>query len=173
MFDATARAICESGAALFGVTVDNRGAHGERGPGPGALDRAWTFLLGRFELFVREQGPGRAGHVVSDRTGREDMRRIRALVSASVRRRNPMSGVRTSRVTEVEFVDSLASPLVQAAGIIAYIISRHINGDERFGEMASRLLEMMWPAAACGAAGRRLGCRCGATILHQQGCRRP
>lgn len=126
---AIARAICEPGAAPFGATADSRNAHGGHGPGPGALDRAWTLLPERLGLLVREQGTGRAGHAVSGRTGREGMRRIRAPVSSSVRRRNPMSGVRTSRATKVESVDSPASPLAQAADAMACTISRHTNGD--------------------------------------------
>jgi len=44
-------------------------------------------------------------------------------------------------------VDSSGSLLVQAADIVAYIISCHLNGDARFGEMAARLLEKMWVSA--------------------------
>lgn len=144
VFGAIARIICESDATLFGVAVDNRRAYGEFGPNANVMDAAWTLVLERFELFVRDLGTGGLGHVIADRTGAADMRRIRALVSSSARRHNPISGVRTSRIAGIEFVDSLESLLVQAADIAAYIISRHINGDRRFAGMAGRLLGRMW-----------------------------
>jgi len=75
------------------------------------------------------------------------MQQIHALVSGSMRRRNPMSGVRTNLVAGIEFVDSMESLLVQAADIAAYILSRHANGDERFGWMARLLLGRMWVSA--------------------------
>jgi len=61
-----------------------------------------------------------------------------------VRLRNPISGVRTSRVAGIEFVDSMDSSQVQAADMAAFILSRHANGDGRFGGMARRLRESMW-----------------------------
>lgn len=147
VFDAATRAICESGVTLLVVTVDNRRAHAEFGPDANIAGRAWTLLLERCELCLREQGAGALGRMVSDRTGEADMQHIRALVFDSVRRRNPASGVRTSRITGIEFVDSLDSPLVQAADSMAYIISRDINGDGRLGGMAERLRERTWVSA--------------------------
>ncbi len=146
-FGAATRAICESGVTLLVVVVDNRRAYAEFGPGANISGTAWTLFLERCELCLRERGKGVLGHVVSDRSGGADMRQTRALVFDSMRRRNPASGVRTSRIAGIEFVDSLDSPLVQAADIMAYIISRDINGDGRFGEMAGSLRERTWVSA--------------------------
>jgi len=147
VFGGFARIMCESDAALFGVTVDNGRAYGEFGEDASIVDRAWTLLLERYELFMRYQGVGLLGHVVSDKTGGADMQHVHTLVSNSRRGRNPVSGIRTPRVISIEFVDSLDSLLVQAADVAAYIISRHLNGDARFGWMAARLLEKMWVSA--------------------------
>lgn len=84
---------------------------------------------------------------MSDKAGGADMQRIHALVSDSARGRNPMVGMRTPHVTGIEFVDSLGSPLVQAADAMAYIISRDINGDGRYGEIARRLRDRAWVSA--------------------------
>jgi len=147
-FGAITRVICESGVVLFGVSIDNRKAFEKFGPGADIVGMAWTLMLERFEVFVRCRGTGCVGHVVSDMAGEADMRRIRALVSDSARGRNPMAGVRTPHVAGVEFVDSLDSPLVQAADTMAYTISRDINGDGRYGEMAGRLRDRMWADAS-------------------------
>lgn len=144
VFGAITEAICESDVTLFGVMVNNRRIYGQFGASANIMDAAWTFLMERYELFMRHRGTGGLGHVVSDKAGGADMQQIHVLVSGSMHRRNPISGVRTSRVTGIEFVDSTESLLVQAADIIAYIISRHANGDERFAEMAKRLLGIMW-----------------------------
>ena len=144
IFDAMTRVICEFGVTLFGVMADNRRIYARFGADANIMDATWTFLLERFELFLRHQGAVGMGHVVSDKTGGADMQRIHALVSGSMRRRNPISGVHTSRVAGIEFVDSMDSPPVQAADMAAYILSRHANGYEGFGEMARLLQESMW-----------------------------
>lgn len=144
VFGAITEAICESGVTLFGIMVDNKRAREKSVEGAGAIDTAWTFLLERYEIFMRRRGEDVTGHVVADKAWGADMQLIHTLVSSSSRLRNPMSGVRTSRVAGIKFVDSVESPLVQAADIVAYILSRHVNGDERFGRMARRLLERMW-----------------------------
>jgi len=144
VFESAAWAICESGVTLFGVMADNRRIYARFGADANIMDAAWTFLLERFELFLRHQGAVGMGHVVSDKTGGADMQRIHALVSGSMRRRNPISGVRTSRVAGIEFVDSMDSPPVQASDMAAYILSRHANGDGRFGGMARLLMGSMW-----------------------------
>jgi len=147
MFGAIASVICDSGVTLFGVMADNKRIYGQRGPSANIMDATWTLLLERYGLFVRLSGGDVAGHVVSDKAGGADMQQIHALVSGSMRRRNPMSGVRTNLVAGIEFVDSMESLLVQAADIAAYILSRHANGDERFGWMARLLLGRMWVSA--------------------------
>jgi len=144
VFGAATRAICESGVTLLVIAVDNRRAHAEFGPGANISGRAWTLFLERCEMCMRYQGADAMGHVISDRVGSVDMRQTHALVFDSTRRRNPISGVRTSRIDGIEFVDSLDSPMVQAADIMAYIISRDINGDGRFGGMAGSLRERTW-----------------------------
>lgn len=147
VFDAATRVICESGVTLFVVTVDNRRAYTEFGPGANIAGKAWTLLLERCEMYMRHQKEDIMGYMISDRTGGADMRQTRALVFDSVRRRNPLSGVRTSRIAGIEFVDSLDSPTVQAVDMAAYIISRDLNGDGRLGGMAERLRERTWVSA--------------------------
>ena len=144
VFESATRAICESGVTLFGVMADNRRIYARFGADANIIGRSWTLVLERYELYVRHSGQGIPGYVVSDKAGGVDMRRIHALVSSSVRLRNPISGVRTSRVAGIEFVDSLDSPQVQAADMAAYILSRHANGYDGFGGMARRLQESMW-----------------------------
>jgi len=174
VFGATARAICESGVTLFGVAIDNRRAFAEFGPSADIVGMAWTFLLERFELFVRSLGSGISGHVVADMSGGADMRRIRALVSSSARLRNPISGVRTSHVTGIEFVDSLDSPLVQAADTMAYTISRDINGDGRYSGIAGSLRGRMWASEDGEWSGwKQFGFEAGRRSYVRQGCRRP
>jgi len=165
VFRAFVRLICESDVALFGVAIGNREVYGEFGLDANIMDRAWTFLLERFELFLRYQGADSTGHVVSDKTGGADMQHIHALVSSSVRLRNPISGVRTSRIAGVEFVDSFDSLMVQVADVIAYVISRYINGDEGFGEMARLLLAKMWVSGDGRQRGwKAVGIRAGAAV---------
>ena len=144
VFESATRAICESGVTLFGVMADNRRIYARFGADANIIGRSWTLVLERYELYVRHSGQGIPGYVVSDKAGWVDMRRIHELVSGSMRRRNPISGVRTSRVAGIEFVDSMDSPQVQAADMAAYILSRHANGYEGFGEMARLLQESMW-----------------------------
>lgn len=153
MFGSIARVICESGVTLFGVMASNKRIYEQYGTNANIMDATWTLVLERHGLFVRSLGTGIPGYVVSDKAGGADMQQIHALVDSSVRLRNPISGVRTSRVAGIEFVDSMDSPLVQAADIAAYILSRNANGDERFGRMARLLLGSMWT----GRDGRQRG----------------
>jgi len=98
VFGGFTRIMCESDVALFGVAIDNGRAYSEFGADVGITDRAWTLLLERYELFMRYQGGGFLGHVVSDKTGGADMQHIGTLVSDSGRGRNPVSGIRTPHV---------------------------------------------------------------------------
>ncbi|MDD9825517.1 MAG: DUF3800 domain-containing protein [Thaumarchaeota archaeon] len=165
VFGAFVRLICESDAVLFGVAIGNERAYREFGSNANVMDMAWTLLLERFELFLRDQGKGRLGCVISDKTGGADMQQIHALVSGSMRLRNPISGVRALHVAGIEFVDSFESLLVQVADVIAYIISRYINGDESFGEMARRLLDKMWVSGGGRHRGwKTVGIRAGAAV---------
>jgi len=132
---------------LLVVAVDNKRAYEKLGPGANISGMARTLFLERCEMYMRYRGAGVMGRVISDRAGSVDMRQTRALVFDSMRRRNPASGVRTSRIAGIEFVDSLDSLMVQAADIMAYIISRDINGDGRFGGMAGSLRERTWVSA--------------------------
>ena len=82
-----------------------------------------------------------------------------------MRRHNPISGVRTFHVTGMEFVDSFESLLVQVTDVMAYIISRYINGDESFGEMTRRLLDKMWVSWDGRQRGwKTVGIRAGAAV---------
>lgn len=66
------------------------------------------------------------------------------MVTSLARGHSAVSCAKIERVLEVKFVDSLSSNHIQVVDIIAYVINRHMRGDEDFKEMYSKLERKIW-----------------------------
>lgn len=134
--------ICESDVTLFGVSVANEMArrHGK----DASLHYALTFVLERFELFLRSAGPESTGRIVSDMMRRGTSSKAHDIFASTVRGDNPASDMRVGRIKSLQYANSLSSPPTQLADTVAYVIGQGVEGNERFAGMLAKLKNKAW-----------------------------
>lgn len=134
--------VCGCDIVVFNVVVMGARMHGKRITDDRITEHA-TLLVERLEGFAAEQGGETTPRVVSDNVvERNRLAMKRALMRRATTRSAPFQGTR--RVTEITFVDSLSSALVQVADAIAYIINRHMGGDAMFDELFWLVERKVW-----------------------------
>lgn len=133
--------ICESDVTLFGVALTNKTISGDE---TDKARYALTFILERYELFLRSIDPEAVGRVVSDMMRRGTSKKTSSTFASTIRGHNSLSHIQARRITRIEYVDSASSPATQLADVIAYVIRKHMEGDRRFASMLAKLMNKMW-----------------------------
>lgn len=142
VLDAVVNLVCRSEVMLLGVAVVNELIR-RYDVGDGVY-HALTFILERFELLLRTRGGGETGHMVSDMMRLGTRIKADRVFAATARGLNRLSDIRMERIAGMVYISSLSSPLTQLADVIAYVIRRHMEGDERFAGMFAKLASRMW-----------------------------
>lgn len=140
--EAVVDTICESGVTLFGASVANEPAR--RHERDASLRYALTFILERFELFLRSAGPESTGRIVSDMMRRGTTSKVNDIFASTVRGHNPESDMRVGRIKGIQYTNSLSSAPTQLADAVAYVIRQGVEGNEQFADMLAKLKGRMW-----------------------------
>lgn len=139
---AVVETVCRSDVTLFGVAVVNELIR--RNDNGDGVHHALTFVLERFELFLRTRGGEETGQIVSDMMRLGTRKNADRVFTATKHGHNRLSDIRIESIAGMKYVSSRSSPLTQVADVIAYVIKRHVEGDERFEEMFARLASRVW-----------------------------
>lgn len=139
--EAFVNTVCRSNVTLLGVAVVNELI---RRNGGDAMHHALTFILERFELFLSTRGKGEIGHIISDMMRLGTRKKADSVFADTASGHNRLSDIRIEGIAGMRYVSSLSSPLTQLADVIAYVIKRHMEGDERFAGMFAKLESRMW-----------------------------
>ncbi|MCY4252945.1 MAG: DUF3800 domain-containing protein [Thaumarchaeota archaeon] len=135
--------VCGCDVVLLNITVMGTRMRGKRVTDVRIAEQATVRLVERLEQLAIERGDGTTLRVVSDNVvERNRFAMRRALARRETRHPALSEGAR--RVTEIAFVDSRSSALVQVADAIAYIINRHKGGDAAFGCLFRLVERKVW-----------------------------
>lgn len=141
VFARSVRAIQESKAVLVSVIIrKDRLTSGHRD----LLKLSWMMITERFEQYLANHGDGEHGVIIADASGRGTESKIANLMldmSIGMGRRR---GRPTLVSTDVDFVNSLDEPLVQAADMAAYITHKSYRGYALFKGLFDALVPCMW-----------------------------
>jgi len=135
--------VCDSDAALFGISVVRPGAHKKNATDARLAERATALLAERLGWFANAQGGKMTFRMVSDNV--REKRRL-AMTKALERRAagSPPPRGRARPVTRIEFVDSRSRAAIQAVDAVAFAINRCVAGDEEFDDMFEDIKSRAW-----------------------------
>jgi len=135
--------VCGCNVVLFNIIVTGARMRRKRVTDAKIAEHATSLLVERLGRFAAERGDGVTLRMVSDNVvERNRLAMRRALVRWKARQPAPLGG--NLQVTEIAFMDSRSSALVQVADAIAYIINRHAGGDALFDEMFGLVESKAW-----------------------------
>jgi len=154
-------AVCDYDVTVFAVVVKKDAVRRVRGKGSMVVEYAMTFLLERLELFLRARG-GKMALVVLDNMRAGDRLEVEKTFGSLAGGHSALSCAKIEHISGMEFVDSMSSNCIQAVDVIAYVLGRHMRGDEDFGGVFSQIEGKIWREGGwyglrvfgAGAAGR-------------------
>ena len=141
---ATVGTVCDHDVTVFAVVVQKEYLRRVHGNDSRAVEYAITFLLEYLERFLRTRGKKDRVRVVSDSVRIGDRREIEKAFAGLVRGDNTLSYVKTGHILEIVYVNSLSSNNTQAADIMAYVIGRHMKGDEDLEPVFAQIDAKVW-----------------------------
>jgi len=159
---ATVDTICDHDVTIFAVVAKKDYLRRTHGNDSKIVGYATTFLLEYLERFLRVHDRKEKVRAVSDSVRAGDRHETEKALADLIRGNNAQSHVKARRISGIELTDSLSSNNTQAADITAYVISRHMRGENALKPAFRRIEAKVWNGGAkrgiwvfeAGTAGR-------------------
>ena len=136
VFNSAINTVCEFDLTVFGIFVPNKQT--SKKYKDKVLELTTTILFEQLEQFAQTKPVG-AIRIVSDSVLPNNQQTITTSFNNSRQGNNTISKIKTSHLTEIDYIDSKNSVLIQTADLLAYVINRYRNGDDRFEKMFTKL----------------------------------
>lgn len=108
------------------------------------LKLSWMMITEHFEQYLAYRGDGEHGMIIADASGRGTEVKIKNLLTNMPIGMGCRWGRRDLVSKDVNFVNSLDEPLVQAADMAAYITHKSCGGNALFKGLFVALVPCMW-----------------------------